>query len=62
MRSISFGYFCIKTKVTLKNIEHLLLNLLQLVLHLHHEFLDVDLVGLRAHSVDLATHLLADEP
>ena len=50
-------------KVTrkLKNIEHLLLDLLQLVLHLHDDLLDVDLVGLGAEGVDLAAHLLTDE-
>ena len=45
----------------LQNIHRLLAYLLELILHLHHEFLDSGMVGLGAGSVDLAPHLLDDE-
>ena len=39
----------------------MLFDFFELVLHLYHENLDVALVGLRAHRIDFAPHLLSDE-
>ena len=45
----------------LKDIQHLLLDLLQLVLHLYDELLHSGMVTLGAHGIDLTPDLLSDE-
>src|SRR3712207_9335221 len=45
----------------LQCIEHLFLDLFELVFHLHHNILHLCLVALRACSVDFAPHLLCYE-
>ena len=45
----------------LKCVKHLLLDLLQLVLHLYHDVLHLGLIRLRAGGIDFATHLLRKE-
>ena len=45
----------------LKDIQHLLLDLLQFVLHLYDELLHSGMVALRAHGIDLTPDLLSDE-
>ena len=52
---------CKIKNVKLKHIQHLLLDLLQLVLHLHHDTLHLGLIALAAERIDLASHLLSDE-
>ncbi len=47
---------------SLQHIQHLLFNLFQLVFHHHNDVLHLSLVALRARCVNLATHLLCDEP
>ena len=46
---------------TLHHIEHLFLNLLQLILHHHHDILHLRLVALRAGCIDFAPHFLSDK-
>ena len=43
------------------DVEYLLLDLLQLILHLDDELLHGSVVALRAHGVDLTTYFLCDE-
>ena len=42
-------------------IQNLLLDLLQLVLHLHHNLLHLGMIGLAAQGIDFAAHLLSNE-
>ena len=46
---------------SLESIQHLFLDLLQLVLHLHYDVLHFCLVALGAGGVDFASHFLCDE-
>ena len=46
---------------SLQCVEHLFLDLLELVFHLHHDVLHLSLIALGARSVDFASHLLGDE-
>ena len=50
-----------RTGLRLEDVEYLLLDLLQLVLHLDDELLHLSLVALRAHRIDFAPDLLCDE-
>ena len=45
----------------LKYIEHLLLDLLELILHHDYKTLHISVIALRAESIDLAPHLLGDK-
>ena len=48
-------------KFSLHYIQHLLLDLLEFVLHLHHDVLHLGVVALAACGVDFASHLLCYE-
>ena len=47
--------------VCLQYVEHLLFDLLQLVLHLHHQTLHVGMIALRAERIDFTPHLLSNK-
>ena len=47
--------------VRLEDVQYLLLDLLQLVLHLDDELLHGGMVALGAHGIDLTPYLLSDE-
>lgn len=42
-------------------IQNLLLDLLQLVFHLHHNLLHLGMIGFAAQGIDFAAHLLSNE-
>ena len=44
-----------------KHVEHLLLYLLKLIFHLHHDPLHVGIAALGSESIDLAPHFLSYE-
>lgn len=47
--------------IHLHYIQNLLLDLLQLVFHLHHNLLHLGMIGLAAQGIDFAAHLLSNE-
>ena len=46
---------------SLQRVEHLFLDLLELVFHFHDDVLHLSLVALGTRSIDFASHLLCDE-
>ena len=48
-------------RLLLENVQTLLLDLFELVLHFYDDLLDFCVVGLRTCCVDLAAHFLSDE-
>ena len=56
-KMMSFPFFL----MMLEYIKHLLLDLLKVVFHVHHNLLELGLVGLAAHGVDFSSYFLADK-
>ena len=51
----------IKYKGVLHDIQHLLLNLFQVVFHVDYQALDFGVIGFGAYGVDFPTHFLGEE-
>lgn len=48
-------------KIFLHHVQHLFLDLFQLIFHLHDDFLHFGVVGLAAKRIDFTSHFLSDE-
>ena len=53
--------FKLHSRLELHNVQHLLLNLFQLILHLNDDFLHFCVIGLAAQRIDFTPHLLSDK-